>query len=88
MIGRTCLTRRSGLPVSDWREGRTQKKLDRETEEWLRENDPLFNDWRKRKDLEYPYLTDRQMVRRRGNEIPTDPQAIEYMGHKSGKRIG
>ena len=41
-----------------------------EAELWLSENDNLYYDWRARKELEYPYLTKRQIETVSRKEIP------------------
>jgi len=39
-------------------------------EAWLRKNDPLYTKRKKRRKMEYPYLTKRQLFIRSRTEIP------------------
>ena len=67
------------MTTEEWYSEKTRAKLDTEAEAWLSANDPLYQDWRKRKVSEYPYLTERQMRRRKEKEISCDPNVIDTM---------
>ena len=73
------------IKEQEWLCEETAKMLDRETEDWLRKNDPLYHDWRERKKLSNPYYTARQMRAVREKEIPVDPNNISRI---KGRRIG
>lgn len=49
---------------------RIKKREEDAADKWLRKNDPYYTAKGKAKELQYPYLTPDQEVRRRRTEIP------------------
>ena len=58
--------------------------LNKDAEKWLTENDPEYNNWRKRGRMDYPYLTERQMEARRQVEVATDPAELPHVFSGAG----